>query len=184
MDERITLQDYTISGPEACKSDEAPSALSFGETGERIKILKVPDLDEIRNDLQKVFDGGYRSIAICFLHSYAYPIHEQRVGQVARDIGFSNVTLSSEIMARIKVVPRGMTAVLDAYLTPKIKAYIQSFSEGFQNLTDVEVNFIRSDGGLSSMDEFRGFSAIMSGMLRIKKDRLASTRRYIHLILF
>jgi 5-oxoprolinase (ATP-hydrolysing) len=98
------------------------------------------------------------------MHSYLYDAHEKAVGQLARDIGFTHVSLSSEVMQMAKIVPRGFTACADAYLTPCIKRYVEGFASGFSNnLEGVQVLFMRSDGGLTPMDTFAGSHAIVSG---------------------
>jgi 5-oxoprolinase (ATP-hydrolysing) len=81
-----------------------------GTTGEQVHVLQAPDRDVVRAQLQGVFDSGVRSLAVVFLHSYTYPDHERIVGDIAREIGFEQVSLSSELAPMIKVVPRGQTA--------------------------------------------------------------------------
>lgn len=123
-----------------------------------------PDLDAARRELQRVFDKGIRSLAVVFMHSYLHDAHEKAVGQLAREIGFTHVSLSSEVMQMAKIVPRGFTACADAYLTPCIKRYVEGFASGFSNnLEGVQVLFMRSDGGLTPMDTFAGSHAIVSG---------------------
>jgi 5-oxoprolinase (ATP-hydrolysing) len=164
VDERVTLAEYSAGVTNSRKvAEESNSSIVKGITGESLQIIQTPQLDQLKPQLETLYQKGFRSVAICLLHSYAFPNHETIVANLVRSIGFTNVTLSSDIMPKIRVVPRGMTTVLDAYLTPKIKQYIDSFSKGFQSLEGVQVEFMRSDGGLATMDEFRGFSAIMSG---------------------
>lgn len=97
------------------------------------------------------------------MHSYAYPEHEKQFGALATEIGFTHVSLSSDIMQMVKAVPRGLTACVDAYLTPCIKRYLQSFSSGFKNLDESRVHFMQSDGGLTDLSSFSGSRAILSG---------------------
>ncbi|XP_059984533.1 5-oxoprolinase isoform X1 [Lagenorhynchus albirostris] len=90
--------------------------------------------------------------------------HEQQVGALARELGFTHVSLSSEAMPMVRIVPRGHTACTDAYLTPTIQRYVQGFRRGFQGqLKDVQVLFMRSDGGLAPMDSLSGSRAVLSG---------------------
>uniref|UniRef100_A0A5G2QF41 5-oxoprolinase, ATP-hydrolysing n=1 Tax=Sus scrofa TaxID=9823 RepID=A0A5G2QF41_PIG len=90
--------------------------------------------------------------------------HEQQVGTLARELGFAHVSLSSETMPMVRIVPRGHTACADAYLTPTIQRYVQGFRRGFQGqLKDVQVLFMRSDGGLVPVDSFSGSRAVLSG---------------------
>ena len=87
-----------------------------------------------------------------------------QVARIAEDMGFTNISLSSQVMPMIRLVPRGQTACVDAYLTPCIKQYLDSFSKGFKdNLKGVPVMFMRSDGGLTPMENFIGSQAIVSG---------------------
>ncbi|XP_065911087.1 5-oxoprolinase-like isoform X2 [Dysidea avara] len=92
-----------------------------------------------------------------------FPDHEKAVGQLALDMGFTNVSLSSEVMPMVRIVPRGFTACADAYLTPCIKQYVNSFSSGFSDKENLKVLFMQSDGGLTPMDKFIGSRAILSG---------------------
>jgi len=121
-------------------------------------------LEALRADLQPVFDAGIRSLSVVLMHSFLYPGHEQEVGNLAADMGFTHVSLSSSIMPMVKVVPRGCTALADAYLTPCIRRYLSGFVAGFRNnLAGVNVAFMQSDGGLTPMESFIGSRAIVSG---------------------
>ncbi|XP_014213101.1 5-oxoprolinase [Copidosoma floridanum] len=135
-----------------------------GSTGEDLFIIKDLDEDIIKQDLKNLKQKGIESLAVVLMHSYTYAEHEIRIGEIAREIGFLQVSLSHEVMPMIRIVPRGFTVSADAYLTPHIKNYLKSFSAGFKNnLKDVNVLFMRSDGGLTSMDTFNGSRAILSG---------------------
>uniref|UniRef100_A0AAR2JUP6 5-oxoprolinase, ATP-hydrolysing n=1 Tax=Pygocentrus nattereri TaxID=42514 RepID=A0AAR2JUP6_PYGNA len=93
-----------------------------------------------------------------------WPAHEKAVGSLARKLGFTQVSLSSEVMPMIRAVPRGYTVCADAYLTPKIHQYLNGFTRGFKGaLKDVDVLFMQSDGGLTPMEQFSGSRAILSG---------------------
>ncbi|EFJ47592.1 hypothetical protein VOLCADRAFT_61291, partial [Volvox carteri f. nagariensis] len=111
-----------------------------------------------------VLSRGIRSLAVVLKHAAIFPAHEQQVGSLAREMGFTQVSLSHEVMPMVKMVPRGFTAAADAYLTPHIKKYISDFAGGFDaGLKDVQVLFMQSDGGLSPVDRFSGHKAILSG---------------------
>uniref|UniRef100_A0A8C4HDM1 5-oxoprolinase, ATP-hydrolysing n=1 Tax=Dicentrarchus labrax TaxID=13489 RepID=A0A8C4HDM1_DICLA len=98
----------------------------------------------------------------CFLNPQIYTVCE--VGTLARRLGFTQVSLSSEVMPMVRAVPRGYTVCADAYLTPKIHQYLKGFTSGFKgNLKDVDVLFMQSDGGLTPMDQFCGSRAVLSG---------------------
>ncbi|XP_005089828.1 5-oxoprolinase [Aplysia californica] len=131
-----------------------------GTTGERLEMWTSLNVQKLREDLQKVLDKGIKSLAVVLMHSYIYKDHEELIGNLAKEMGFSNVSLSSNVMSMIRIVPRGYTACADAYLTPCIKKYIDGFKEGLQ---DAKVLFMRSDGGLTPMESFMGSHAILSG---------------------
>ncbi|CAL8463366.1 g2900 [Coccomyxa elongata] len=133
-------------------------------TGEVVCIRRRPDLEAVRRDLKAVLDGGIKSLAVVFKHAAIYPDHEEAVGRVARELGFKQVSLSSEVMQMVKMVPRGFTATADAYLTPHIMRYIEAFQSGFDaGLKDVQLSFMQSDGGLSPVSSFCGHKAVLSG---------------------
>lgn len=122
------------------------------------------DLEKIKNQLESILNSGITSIAIVLAHSYACPHHEIEIGKIAKELGFSHITLSHEAMPMWRVVARGFTACAEAYLTPHVEKYLASFKSGFQNeLNGVDVLFMQSDGGLTKMDSFRGARAILSG---------------------
>jgi 5-oxoprolinase (ATP-hydrolysing) len=125
--------------------------------------LTQPYADEavIRADLQKLYDEGYRSVAVVLAHSYTFPEHELLVGKVASSLGFDHVSLSSQLLPMIKMVPRGASATADAYLTPILRAYLDGFFAGFAQRPRVE--FMSSDGGLVDATRFTGLKTILSG---------------------
>ena len=181
IDERVTLEDY-VEDPERHQTDapgrekaSAHSELVKGLSGEAVRILQRPNEERIRNQLKKVFDNGIKSIAVCLMHGYTYPDHEALVGKIAKDIGFTHVSLSHELMPMIKLVPRATSACADAYLTPAIRKYIDGFQKGFEGglgtasvkkesgSKGARCEFMQSDGGLVDVDIFSGLRAILSG---------------------
>lgn len=181
VDERVTLEDYAedperhvTNAPKMHEAQEGDELLK-GLSGEVVRILKRPDESRIREDLKKVYDEGFRSIAVCLTHSYTFPRHEALVGKIAKEIGFEHVSLSHELMPMIKLVPRATSACADAYLTPAIRKYISGFSKGFEGgLGTASVKkqggqhaarceFMQSDGGLVDVGIFSGLRAILSG---------------------
>ena len=122
-----------------------------------------PLIDEtvIRADLQKIYNDGFRSVAVVLAHSYTFPEHELLVGKVASSLGFEHVSLSSQLLPMIKMVPRGASATADAYLTPILRAYLDGFFSGFAQRPRVE--FMSSDGGLVDANRFTGLKTILSG---------------------
>lgn len=134
-------------------------------TGEQIEIRTPPNLNSLRTDLSAILDSGIRSIAVVLKHSAIFPDHEELVGKLAESLGFTQISLSAKVMPMVKMVPRGFTAAADAYLTPHIMKYIQTFKSGFDSgLVDkVPVYFMQSDGGLAGVDQFSGHKAVLSG---------------------
>jgi 5-oxoprolinase (ATP-hydrolysing) len=181
IEERVTLEDYAedperkITKTEARDSENGNQDLVRGLSSEAVRILQRPKEETIRKQLQEVYDQGIRSIAVCLMHGYTFPDHEALVGRIARDIGFSHVSLSHELMPMIKLVPRATSACADAYLTPAIKKYIAGFQKGFEGGLGTEsiknekgtrgarCEFMQSDGGLVDVDKFSGLKAILSG---------------------
>lgn len=122
------------------------------------------DEESIRLSLERVLANGITSLAIVLAHSFACPEHELRIGAIAKKLGFSHITLSHQAMPMIRLVNRGYTACAEAYLTPHVERYLNSFTGGFKdNLQGVDVLFMQSDGGLTKMENFRGARAILSG---------------------
>jgi 5-oxoprolinase (ATP-hydrolysing) len=116
------------------------------------------------HSMQDARSCGFNSVAVVFMHAYAFAEHEQQVGALATSLGFSHVSLSSATVPMVRIVPRGLTTCVDAYLTPLIKQYVDSFSAGFDAGFDrVRTSFMMSDGGLSAVKDFTGFKAILSG---------------------
>ena len=135
-----------------------------GTTGEKFAVLAKPDLAVVRQELNAVFEKGIRAVAVVFLHAYAFPEHERQIGVIAREIGFEQISLSHEVMPMVKMVARGDTTTVDAYLTPHIRNYLQSFRSGFSdNLKKTQLLFMQSDGGLTDSGKFKGSNAILSG---------------------
>ena len=165
IEERVVLEQDGAGSPGAYPDPNGVNADErvVGVTGEALRVEKPLDAAEVRAALQRILDAGIRSVAVCFLHSYAFRDHEAAVGRVALEMGFTQVSLSHEVAGMVKVVPRGTTAALDAYLTPVLRRYLESFSGGFRDLSRVKVRFMRSDGGLADAARFSGHSAILSG---------------------
>jgi 5-oxoprolinase (ATP-hydrolysing) len=137
-----------------------------GVSGEFVRILQEPDYEKVRSILEQLHrEEKIDSVAVVFLHSYTFHDHELKVGQIAKEIGFSSISLSHQIMPMVRAVPRGHTTCVDAYLTPIIRQYVQHFCEGFADdfLQNVSVTFMQSDGGLTPATDFLGCRAILSG---------------------
>ncbi len=146
------------------KGPEPAGEVVTGITGERLLVMTRPDLEALRPELRALLDQGIESLAIVFMHAYAWPGHERMVGDLAREMGFAQVSLSSDVMPMVKLVARGDTAMTDAYLTPHIRRYIDNFRNGFADgLAGTSLLFMQSDGGLAPADDFTGSRAILSG---------------------
>ncbi len=137
--------------------------VATGLTGDRVEILKAPDLEKVRQELGKLLKEGIESLAIVFLHAFTWPAHELQIGLLAEEMGFTQISLSSQVMPRIKMVDRGQTCCVDAYLTPLIQKYIEGFRSGFRQGRAPDLFFMQSDGGLSRAESFTGSRAILSG---------------------
>ena len=124
----------------------------------------ISDIAQVTIDLQSLYAEGYRSLAIVLAHSYLLPDHEHRVAEIARQIGFDNVSVSADIEAKIGFVARGQSATADAYLTPEVKRYLNGFAKGFQGKledSNCRVSFMQSDGALADFRNFSGLRAIL-----------------------
>lgn len=111
-----------------------------------------------------MLDSGISSISVVLAHSYACVDHELAIGEIAKEIGFTHITLSHQAMPMMRLVARGYTACAEAYLTPHVERYLNNFKAGFKDALDgVDVLFMQSDGGLTRMENFRGARAILSG---------------------
>lgn len=161
----IEVEERVVLKQEKCQIEkDAKCKVETALTGEEIEVWQEVNLIKLEEDLNKLRASGIKSLAVALLHSYAYPHHEKQVESLARKLGFEHVTLSSHVMPMVKIVPRGLTACADAYLTPHIRKYINGFSSGFQGGVDaLNVLFMQSDGGLTPVDKFNGSRAILSG---------------------
>ncbi|MDX1576626.1 MAG: hydantoinase/oxoprolinase family protein, partial [Kiloniellales bacterium] len=124
------------------------------------EVLAAPDEAAVRRDLQAAFDDGFRSAAIAFMHGYRFPEHERQVAELARSVGFTQVSASHEVSPLMKLVSRGDTTVVDAYLSPILRRYVDQVAE---ELGDVRLMFMQSNGGLTDARLFQGKDSILSG---------------------
>ncbi|MBL8671709.1 MAG: hydantoinase B/oxoprolinase family protein [Alphaproteobacteria bacterium] len=119
-------------------------------------------LDEAaaRRDMQAAYDRGIRAVAIVLVHGYRYPQHEERLAAIARAIGFPQVSVSHVVSPLVKLVSRGDTTVVDAYLSPILRRYVDRVA---QQLDGAPLMFMQSSGGLAEAGRFQGKDAIISG---------------------
>ncbi|WP_181707193.1 hydantoinase B/oxoprolinase family protein [Chthonobacter rhizosphaerae] len=146
------------------------------EVAERVRadgtVEAEPDLEAVRDALQAALADGIESVAIVFMHAYAFPEHEARVAEVARALGFPQVSVSHEVSPLMKLVGRGDTTVVDAYLSPILRRYVNTVAGAIGDVgrdratgdgTGPRLFFMTSAGGLTSADLFQGKDAILSG---------------------
>lgn len=169
IDERVTLEDF-VEDPNQHTSQANGSDLVVGSSGEVVRVLQKPDVASIRSTLELVYATGIRSIGVCLMHAYTFPEHERVVGEIAKEIGFTHISLSSELSPMIKFVARANSSIVDAYLTPEIRKYLLSFEAGLMHgylgedkKDGVRCHFMQSDGGLVDASAFSGLRAILSG---------------------
>ncbi|MCI5114410.1 MAG: 5-oxoprolinase, partial [Candidatus Electrothrix sp. AX1] len=161
VEERLQL---VKDDQESFRQEKLGRKVIMGSTGERFAVLAAPDLKALEPRLQAVLAQGISSVAVVFVHAYSCPQHEEQVGELARRLGFEQVSLSSQVMPAVRLVSRGDTTLVDAYLTPHIRTYLDSFRSGFAGgLTDDKLLFMQSDGGLARADNFTGSRAVLSG---------------------
>ena len=149
-----------------------PDMLYTRVAGARERVLadgtieEALDLAHLADVLAEARAEGIDSVAIVFMHAYAYPEHERLARDLARDMGFAHVAASHEVSSLVRFVPRGDTTVADAYLTPVLARYIAGFNAALARTAGPISNppyFMTSSGGLRTSEDFRGRDAILSG---------------------
>src|SRR5271165_4504009 len=154
---RPRLFDRRIVLPEMLYERVIEAAERVGAQGEIIAALEEAALGA---ELQRAFDDGLRSCAIVFLHGYRYVRHELAAEALARRIGFTQISVSHRVSPLMKLVPRGDTTVVDAYLSPILRRYVDRVA---QLMPGVPLLFMQSSGGLTQAHHFQGKDAILSG---------------------
>lgn len=165
MDERVTIEDYDLNPfpmDRSVASSQNDPDLVTTPSGEIVRILKRIDPAQVRQQLQGLRDQGYKSLAICFMHAYIFPDHEEAVAALARQVGFTYVTTSAQTSPVVKLLNRGNSTCSEAYLYPIIRQYVENFESGFARLPQ-RVEFMCSDGGLKEAQKFKGNEALLSG---------------------
>ena len=134
------------------------------EIGGRVAVdgTELEALDEAgaRDALRAAYQEGLRAVAILMMHAWAYPAHEERLGAIAREVGFTQISLSHRASPLPRIVPRGDTTVVDAYLSPILRRYVDQVAG---ELPGVRLYFMQSSGGLTEAGHFQGKDAILSG---------------------
>ena len=134
-------------------------------TGEVLQAIDADIEQQISADLRAAYDQGIRACAIAFLHGYRYPAHEQQVAKLAQKIGFTQISVSHQVSPLIKWVSRGDTTVVDAYLSPLLRRYVNRVEKALASKNDTapQLLFMQSNGGLTPAQFFQGKDSILSG---------------------
>jgi 5-oxoprolinase (ATP-hydrolysing) len=154
---RPRLFDRHIVLPEMLYSKVVEVEERIGARGEVVLPLNE---EKTLADLETVYKGGYRSVAIVFMHGYRFTQHEAKVKELARRVGFTQISVSHEVSPLMKLVGRGDTTVVDAYLSPILRGYVERVAG---ELGGVRLFFMQSNGGLADARAFQGKDAILSG---------------------
>jgi 5-oxoprolinase (ATP-hydrolysing) len=154
---RPRLFDRQIVLPELLYSRVVEAGERVAATGE---VLVPLDEEDTGRSLRAAYREGFRAVAVVCLHGYRFPGHEQRIGEIARRIGFTQISLSHETSPLMKLVSRGDTTVADAYLSPILSRYVKQVTG---ELSGVRLQFMQSSGGLTDARTFRGKDSILSG---------------------
>ncbi|WP_405187570.1 hydantoinase B/oxoprolinase family protein [Streptomyces anulatus] len=126
----------------------------------RGRTVRPLELDPVRAQLRAAHAEGLRSAAVVLMHGYRHPAHERAVAEAAREAGFTQVSSSHEVSPLIRLVPRGDTTVVDAYLSPVLRRYVDEVAA---RLDGIRLMFLQSNGGLREAARFRGKDAVLSG---------------------
>ena len=137
------------------------------EVSERLdaegKIIKRLDENEVRTALKKAKIDGINSVAIAFMHSYINPNHENIIAEIAHEEKFDQISVSHKVSPLIKLIGRGDTTVVDAYLSPILRRYVNQVSEELEKNKSTKLMFMQSNGGLTDANLFQGKDALLSG---------------------
>ena len=128
--------------------------------GARGQMLRALDEAAARAGLHDAYQKGFRALAIVLLHGYRFTDHEKRVAAIAREIGFTQISTSHEVSPLMKMVSRGDTTVVDAYLSPILRRYVDQVAA---QLGGTRLYFMQSNGGLADARRFQGKDSILSG---------------------
>ena len=145
----------------------APLTNCVVEIDERLdaqgNVLHKLNINSARQHLQSLQQQGIESLAICLMHAYLNDEHERQLAAFARELGFTNISRSSEVAPLIKLVPRAETTTLDAYLNPILQGYVGKVWQQFGGAENCHLRLMTSGGNLVQPDSFRGRDSILSG---------------------
>ena len=175
---RPRLFDRAIKKPEVLYEQVIEAHERVNAQGE---VLVPLDLRSLRGPMRQAFDQGIQAVAIVLMHGYRFHDHEREVAALAREIGFTQVSVSHEVSPLMKLVGRGDTTVVDAYLSPIIRRYIARVGKA---LGRARLMFMMSSGGLTAAHLFQGKDAILSGPAggvvgMVETGRMAGFKRII-----
>jgi 5-oxoprolinase (ATP-hydrolysing) len=128
--------------------------------GARGELVRPLDEGHVERELGQAYQDGFRAAAVLCVHGYRYPAHEQRIGAIARRIGFTQVSESHQASPLMRLISRGDTTVVDAYLSPVLRRYVDEVAAEVEN---ARLLFMQSNGGLTDAGSFRGKDSILSG---------------------
>ena len=157
---RPLLFDLNIKLPELLYERVVEVSERLNEKGEVVTKLNE---EEVRNSLIKAKSDGINSVAIAFMHSYINPDHENKIEQIAKEENFNQISVSHKVSPLIKLVGRGDTTVVDAYLSPILRRYVNQVSNELKDTKSTQLMFMQSNGGLTDANLFQGKDALLSG---------------------
>ncbi len=159
---RPDLFSLNIELPEMLYSQVLEVRERIGAHGEQVTPL---NLESTKAGLQQAYDQGLRSVAIVLMHGYRYPAHEHQIATMAAEIGYPQISVSADASPLMKLVSRGDTTVVDAYLSPILRRYVDQVGSQLQGLeaSGGKLMFMQSNGGLTDAHRFQGKDAILSG---------------------
>ncbi len=151
---RPRLFDRHIVLPELLYEEVLEVEERLDAQGKVVVPLKS-NIGTVREGMQQAYDRGIRSVAIAFMHGYRNPVHEQEVAAIASEIGFRQISVSSQVSPLMKLISRGDTTVVDAYLSPILRRYVDQVAD--QLGKGPRLMFMQSNGGLTDAHLFQGF---------------------------
>ena len=154
---RPSLFALKIERPPALYAEVVEVRERIGAHGQLIQPL---DLADAEFQLRAARSKGFHACAVVLMHGYRYPQHEAALAELARRLGFSQISVSHEVSPLMKLVSRGDTTVVDAYLSPALRRYVDQLAE---RLPAVTLQIMQSSGGLVEAKRLRGKDAILSG---------------------
>jgi 5-oxoprolinase (ATP-hydrolysing) len=128
--------------------------------GARGEVIRPLDKEIVRQQLCAEYEKGFRSLAVTLMHAYRYPAHELEIERMAEEVGFTAIAISHKVSPLMKLVSRGDTTVVEAYLRPVLRRYVGQVAS---KMPDVRLQFMQSNGGLTHAQSFQAKDAILSG---------------------